>query len=405
MTSPQDDGTSPAPWASPAGPPPPSADVPAAPAAGPVPPGPVPPPPVWGAAPAAPPQWGAAPPPPAWGAPPAGAVPPPGGPGAVPPPAAGPWRPPALQPGIVPLRPLGLGEILDGAVRAVRANPAVMFGLSAMVVTAAVALQTLVQLYVSSLLSASLGDAFGDDALSAAESAQLSELMSTSLGQSLTAPLLVPVTSILTGLLIVSVSRSVIGQRVPLREVVRSGRVWYVVGFGLLQLVVSTLAVALWIGGVVALAVAGLDGAAVGVGLLGGLALLVGYAWVVVRTLLVPPALMLEGRGFWTSVARAWRLTRGSFWRLLGIYLLANVLVTIVLYLFVAPAAVVAGVLSVSSGWSWLSVLVTALGQVVGLALSTTFLAAVVALLYVDVRIRREGLDLELARAAATADA
>ncbi|MBO3093915.1 glycerophosphoryl diester phosphodiesterase membrane domain-containing protein [Cellulomonas dongxiuzhuiae] len=305
-----------------------------------------------------------------------------------------------LQPGIIPLRPLGLGEILDGAVRAVRANPAVMFGLSAVVVTVAVALQTLVQLYVTSLIGAALSDTTLDGAMTAADSAVFSELLSTSGGQALTVPLLIPVTSVLTGLLIVSVSRSVLGQRVALREVWRTRRVWLLVGFALLQLLASLLAVALWIGALAALAAAGADGAAVAVGVLGGLALVALLVWVTTRTLLVPPALMLEGKRFWPTVARAWRLTRGSFWRLLGIYVLSNLLVSVLMYLFLVPAAVVAGLVTAASGSDDLTVLVSALGQIVGLTLSTTFLAAVVALLYVDVRIRREGLDLDLARAA-----
>ncbi|MBD7918034.1 hypothetical protein H9657_07040 [Cellulomonas sp. Sa3CUA2] len=400
MTSPQDDGTGPAPWAHPAGPP---AD--ATPSHAPVPP----PPPVapggpgvgWGTAPA-PPAWGTGPaptpgqaPPAAWGQP---SVPP--GWGAPPPGPAPAWQVPVLQPGIIPLRPLGLGEILDGAVRAVRANPAVMFGLSAVVVTVAVALQTLVQLYVASLIGAALGDTTLDGAMTAADSAVFTELLSTSGGQALTVPLLIPVTSVLTGLLIVSVSRSVLGQRVALREVWRTRRVWLLVGFAVLQLLASTLAVALWIGAVAALAAAGADGAAVAVGLLGGLALGALLVWVTTRTLLVPPALMLEGKRFWPTVARAWRLTRGSFWRLLGIYLLSNLLVSILMYLFLVPAAVVAGLITAASGSDDMTILVSALGQIVGLTLSTTFLAAVVALLYVDVRIRREGLDLDLARAA-----
>lgn len=399
MTSPQDDATGAAPWASPAGP---------AAGAGPT-PSPVPTPPDApattrdGRAAASPSGWGAPPPPP--GPPPAGWGQPSAPPawGAPPPTAGAPaWHLPAVQPGIIPLRPLGLGEILDGAVRAVRANPAVMFGLSAVVVTVAVALQTLVQLYVTSLVGAALGDTAAslDGAMSAAESSAMSDLLSTSAGQVLTVPLLVPVTSVLTGLLIVSVSRSVLGQRVALREVWRTRRVWLLVGFGLLQLVVPVLAFALYAAAVVALAAGGFDWEAVAVGVVGGIALLVALVWVTARTLLVPPALMLEGKRFWPTVARAWRLTRGSFWRLLGIYLLANLLVSVLMYLFLVPASVVAGLIAATSGSDDLTVLVSALGQIVGLTLSTTFLAAVVALLYVDVRVRREGLDLELARAA-----
>ena len=53
-------------------------------------------------------------------------------------------------------------------------------------------------------------------------------------------------TTILTGLLIVSVSRSVLGQVATVGEVLRSWRVWLVVGFtflsGLAVLVVASVA-------------------------------------------------------------------------------------------------------------------------------------------------------------------
>src|SRR5699024_10998969 len=48
---------------------------------------------------------------------------------------------PAPQPGIIPLRPLTIREIYDGAIRSIRTDPAVMFVLSA----ALVALATVVQ--------------------------------------------------------------------------------------------------------------------------------------------------------------------------------------------------------------------------------------------------------------------
>jgi hypothetical protein len=51
------------------------------------------------------------------------------------------WGPPqmppaAAKPGVIPLRPLGLGEILDGAISYIRANPIATLGLSAAVITA-----------------------------------------------------------------------------------------------------------------------------------------------------------------------------------------------------------------------------------------------------------------------------
>jgi hypothetical protein len=47
------------------------------------------------------------------------------------PPLQAAWQPP--KPGVIPLRPLGVGEILDGAISTIRANPRLMLGLSALV--------------------------------------------------------------------------------------------------------------------------------------------------------------------------------------------------------------------------------------------------------------------------------
>ena len=109
--------------------------------------------PAWGAPtpPADPPTPPAQPP----GGPPSGQPPapaPPGPPGSgwgqAPPPGWGSYQPtwtPATKVGIVPLRPLGVGEILDGAFQAVRSNPRAMIGVSAAVVAGVTLLSLLPQ--------------------------------------------------------------------------------------------------------------------------------------------------------------------------------------------------------------------------------------------------------------------
>jgi hypothetical protein len=377
MTSPHDDAPRPPAWVSPTGAPPSAPPSAAPPSAPPPPAGPVPPPTSWG-------QPGTG-----WGP----AVPPPAAP------SGGPWRPPALQPGIIPLRPLGLGEILDGAFRAVRANPRVMFGLAAAVVTVAVALQSVTRWYVQGLLADSLNQLL-DDADPTGELG-MADQMGAGLGTVVGLPFTQIATTVLTGLVILSVSRSVLGQTVTIGQALRTSRVWWVLGFtvlaGLAELVVGGVVV----GAAVLLAAQDQIAAAFAVGLLGGIALVVALFWVLVRTLLVPPALMLEGKGFWRSIARAWRLTRGSFWRLLGTYLLVSIIVWIVTNVIAVPVALfTALILQDPNGSSFASIVLVGIGNVVALTLATTYLAAVVALLYIDVRMRREGLDIELARAA-----
>src|SRR5918996_5880110 len=65
-----------------------------------------------------------------WSGPyPPGAYPP----GQAPPPGWYGYGPPPPRPGIIPLRPLGLGDILDGTVKMIRSNPKATLGLSAIV--------------------------------------------------------------------------------------------------------------------------------------------------------------------------------------------------------------------------------------------------------------------------------
>lgn len=378
MTSPHDDAPRPPSWAAPAGT--------GAPSPEPVPqPGP----------PAAPPP----PPPSGWGQQPPGGY---GswGPAAPPPPGLS-WRPQALQPGIIPLRPLGMGEIYDGAFRAVRANPRVMFGLAALVVTVAVILQSVIQWYVKGILAPQLTELSVD--LDPSGQMGFAEQVGSSIGLLIAAPVTTIATTILTGLLIVSVSRSVLGQVATVGEVLRSWRVWLVVAFTFLSGIVILTVIAVLVTGVTLLAVNDQVALAVVLGLGGSLAFVVAAVWFTTRTLLVPPALMLEGKKFWPTISRAWRLTYRSFWRLFGIYLLTTILAGIIAQIIVFPATLIAQiVLRDPTATSFASVVIIGIATIIASTLSTTFVSSVVALLYIDVRMRREGLDVELARAAET---
>jgi hypothetical protein len=311
------------------------------------------------------------------------------------------YRPPPPQPGIIPLRPLGLGEILDGAFRAIRANPRVMFVLTALVVTVTVALQTAFQWYVGGLLAGSAQDL--TSSIDPGGELGLADTVAPAAAQLLTLPGLTLATTVLTGLLIVAVSRAVLGQTVTVAEVWGRyrGRVGLVLVFTVVLAVATILVLGALVGLVVLAATNGLTGVAVVLGLFGGLAFVLGYFWVLVRTLLIPAAIMLEGAGLRSAVRRGWNLSRGTFWRLLGIYLLTSVIVNVVNALIVTPANLIARFafqdpLTSSFG----SLVVLGIGNIIALTLTTVFTAAVVALLYIDVRMRREGLDVELARAA-----
>jgi hypothetical protein len=338
------------------------------------------------------------PPPGPPGPPPPGGAPPPG-PG-VPPPAYGappPWGPPVHQPGVVPLRPLTLGDMFGGATLTIRRNPAATVGLAALV--------KLVFMLVPVVVTLVLG--FGDHLPSLdLESNQDSNPMA---GIGLNAASLISgvfsalAGIVVTGLVMRAVEQAVVGRRLAAGEAWRTvrGRLWALLGLSLLAGLISILVVGLPAGGGVAVGLlAGSDGLAIGLGILGGLAGLVVIIFVYVRFLLLaPPNLVIERNGVLASMRRAGQLSRGQFWRLLGISLLAGLAAGLVGQLVQVPFAIVGVVLAFLLPGSWGTVallLCTYVATVVTGSVTSPFTGGVTALQYYDQRFRKEGHDIEL---------
>ncbi|MYS06206.1 MFS transporter [Streptomyces sp. SID6041] len=209
-------------------------------------------------------------------------------------------------------------------------------------------------------------------------------------------------------LLTVVISRAVLGRPVSL------GAAWQEARPRLLQLVGLTLLLAamssaiVMVGLLPGLLIGGAPGAALT--LLGGLGALVAAVWLMIRFSLASPALMLERGGVFTSLKRSAKLVRGVWWRIFGITLLTQLLIFIFSMIIAIPFTVIgiavdgdgfSDMLSgTSTSFGWPFLIVTGIGGVITSALTYPVSAGVTVLLYVDQRIRREALDLELARAA-----
>ncbi|MBD5786344.1 hypothetical protein IF650_09145 [Cellulosimicrobium terreum] len=308
--------------------------------------------------------------------------------------AGAPYVPPASKPGIIPLRPLSLGEIFDGAFGAVRHNPRVMLGMSTLVVVIATIIGALLGYAFSGYVAELFADMPAETGFSGND---VATLYSTTIGTALTTGIATPIVS---GLLTVSIGQSVIGRKAAVGEVWSQvgRRAWFLIGFSLLLLVANTLFIVILVLLVAAAATAS-PGLAVVMMLVGLAGYLVVIVWVGARTGLVTPALALEGKPFWSTVGRTWRLTRGSFWRLVGIYALTYVAMYIVVQILVTPFSIV-GVILMGAGQLVAGNLVMTLGIAVSTIVLTLFVGSVVALLYIDLRMRREGLDVELTAAA-----
>ncbi|MFN8149030.1 MAG: hypothetical protein U0R76_16405 [Candidatus Nanopelagicales bacterium] len=144
------------------------------------------------------------------------------------------------------------------------------------------------------------------------------------------------------------------------------------------------------------------------VGFLVGLAAVLATVWLTIQLLLAPVALILENVGITTSMSRSFRLVKGAWWRTFGIYLLASILGYIVAQVLTLPFSFIGGLLGgaqasstdLANPFTFVTALAGSLGTLVSQTIVIPFTAGIVALLYIDRRIRREALDIELARAA-----
>ncbi|WP_369218166.1 DUF7544 domain-containing protein, partial [Streptomyces flavofungini] len=314
--------------------------------------------------------------------------------------------PPAAKAGVIPLRPLGVGEILDGAVSTMRAHWRTVLGISLTVAVLTEIVVVLLQGFV-------LNDTADTEALND-PSATVGEL-TRAMGDTLLSSAVVLVITLLgtivaTALLTMVTSRAVLGKSVTTAEAWRDSRPQLAKLFGLTLLIPLIGAAIVTVGVLPGVLVAfGSSEAGAALAVLGGLAATVVAVWIVIRFSLASPALMLEKQGVKKSLSRSVKLVRGSWWRVFGIQLLAAIIANIVASIILIPFTFIAGALSGDGvtgflnntgdlGWTFL--IVSGIGSVVGSMLTFPITAGVTVLLYIDQRIRREALDLELARAA-----
>ncbi|MFC8426210.1 glycerophosphoryl diester phosphodiesterase membrane domain-containing protein [Streptomyces sp. NPDC057236] len=319
--------------------------------------------------------------------------------------------PPAAKPGVIPLRPLGVGEILDGAVSTMRTYWRTVLGIS---LTVAVLTEIVVVLLQGLVLDNSSTAVLDDPSATLGE---LTDAMGDALLNSGVVFLITLVGTVAaTALLTTVTSRAVLGRSVTTGEAWRDARPQIVKLFGLICLLLLITAVIMAVGtlpGFLVTLAAG-SGAGIPLTVLGLVGAVVVTLWLMIRLSLASPALMLEKQGIAKAMSRSAKLVRGSWWRIFGIQLLATIIANVVASIIVIPftflaAAVggdgVSGFLNSAGGdIGWTFLIVSGIGSVIGAMITFPITAGVTVLLYVDQRIRREALDLELARAAGVQD-
>lgn len=313
------------------------------------------------------------------------------------------WTPPAREP-FVPLRPLTLGQLLAGAFRALRYNPGVTLVPAIVLSLVATALGTIFGLFVIDPLMLESGSGLGVELYG-----WVSGFALGATGWVVARALVFAAGTLQQGVSSVDVAHAVVGRRLTaggLRRRTRGVRAPLVAW-------TAIVVVAVIVGGLAGIALYGVMGLSDPVlAVLGAFfvyplfAMLL--AWLGTKLALVPSVLVVERLRLGAGVRRAWRLTRGQFWRIFGIRILCWGMIWIATMLVAVPVQLIVGWLAsivagngdmgdylviTRAGEAVASLIASVIGAI-GLVVTTS----TDALLYLDVRMRREGLDLTLAK-------
>ncbi|MGW6195899.1 hypothetical protein ACWF0M_07095 [Kribbella sp. NPDC055110] len=312
-----------------------------------------------------------------------------------------------------PLRPWLPADLLDNAARTISDNKTIMLGLPVLAGIALVAVQAVL---TEVAVPGGLGGFFGaEDPFEQAGAALL-------LTYGVQVALFSVVSSMLAGIIALAAVRSQLAHRAGPRELMRLVRPAFpaLAAVGLVQSLSFMLLIGGW--GLAVLGIGAGTDAAISSEAAGAAALammFVGGILVLIfgiRLVLAGTVVLMEGKhapdiglyipvrvGVWGALRRSWQLVKGKFWRVFGILLFGGLVVNIIgqaLQFGISALIITAG------SWAGLSdstgavvvtiVLAVAAGiaTLMTLVASLAFMSAVQALIYLDLRVRREGLDL-----------
>lgn len=299
--------------------------------------------------------------------------------------------------GLLPLRPMATGEVLDGAVNVTRAFPRPVLAFAAGIAIVSSLLDLVVTLTLLGPVSASSSQV----TTSSDATDQLLGQAALSTGLNLLVTLVTQ--AVMAGIMTAVVGRAVFGTSTTLQQAWQEvrPRIWRLIG---LSLLVGVAVYGSFFGGVVGFALLAATGA---LGAVVGLLVLAGGAaasvWLYTRWSLAPACLVLEKQGIVPALKRSAALVRRSFWRVLGVLLLALIISLFVAFVVQLPFQILGySPFNGFSGTYHLTTQQAVLAAVSGAVASTLvapFVAGVRAVLYIDRRMRAEGLDVALVAA------
>jgi membrane-anchored glycerophosphoryl diester phosphodiesterase (GDPDase) len=262
------------------------------------------------------------------------------------PPPASPERP-------LPLRQMGIGELIDGSIKLYRRDWLALMGIVAFVLVPVTFVEAVVAQNV-------LGSAF-ESPFPSQETANQLVIVSV--------VFLAVQFLIVQPFLIAAVARAAadayLGERVTI------GRTY--------RFALSRLPAILWITILSSVLT-----------IIGFILLIIPGIIIAIRLALAPPVFVVEDVRGTKAIGRSWRLTAGHTWRVLGTLVLSGLIATIGASIITIPTEFIAQSMG-PDGW-----LVSTFGSTLASVLIEPFSMLIVVLLYFDLRVRKEGYDIEV---------
>ncbi|WP_322409576.1 glycerophosphoryl diester phosphodiesterase membrane domain-containing protein [Microbacterium invictum] len=315
------------------------------------------------------------------------------------------WTP-ASRPGIIPLHPLSFGTILGRSFTALRHNPKVLLGF-------ALGIQAVTYIVVIVAIGAIAIGAFSRLDTLRPGSEEFDTVLAGSIALVFVAGVVLGLLAgavgvIVQGVVVTEVARGAVAEKPTLGAIWAQLKpvVWRLIGYAFLLAAAGVVAVTLVVLILVAIGFAVLPVAIV-LSVLAVLAAIPLVLWLSTKLMLAPSAIILEHATIRGAIVRSWTLIRGRFWVGLGVLVLVSLTFSVLAQVVSVPFSLLtSGVSTIISPTGdpepgaivalifglVLTQVVTLLIQAVAVVVQSTASA----LVYIDCRMRREGLDLDL---------
>ena len=315
------------------------------------------------------------------------------------------------QPGIIPLRPLTVGELFNGAFQAVRVNPQTMFGFA----FAIMAVVGLVQAFFASSSTSSL-----TRALTSGDTDDLIYSLGSSMGSLVTDGLTLLATAFLSGMLALTVWDAVLGRKSSPADawhrfsprfvpVLLATLLIGIIEFVVIVLVLLVFMIPFFLVVVNTASARSYDSASASIGgalsilFLMIVALIVVACFLTVKFAFTSSAVVLEGLGPVDALKRSWALSKGSFWRILGRIWLIGIVTGLISGVLGAVVGAILGVGAAAADSVGLLVAFSAFLSALLSAVVIPVQSSFYTLMYLDERMRKENLAPMIAQEASRA--